>query len=310
MATGMLREQCGHFARPGSLPSLLVTDYLAAFDTAAPAYSSLWALPIAWFGGLWTWPTSLLTKAFTMVHLSLGNMWRRFSLRLEAYPLALCQVAHPLVPFEERLESAKSFFNLSPCCIDDDFSLKLRGCVHGPEDLVRDNNSARVFLQQSLEGLVGSTSHVEDGFAHMRRHLQSSWRAPGIASLASRHCLAEHKRVHSRWTKKAGHCHKPAAKQEAKKRPVWAAGKLRGQGANGFHEYVSATYAQAEREVLKAKQRSPVQMHRAVLRQLGCMWRSLSEADRSRSCLCVSVMPEQQLLSLDPSKKVDHITSL
>ena len=96
----------------------------------------------------------------------------------------LGQLVHPSIPLQERRAAAVSFLNASRCCLDDDFSLKLRAHFRTPEDIL-ENPMAVQLLCTTLEGLVGSTSHIEDAFAHMRRHVQAAWRAPSMASLAS-----------------------------------------------------------------------------------------------------------------------------
>ena len=173
------------FSHLGALPARMVQDYATAFNPADVSYGLIWALPIAMMGDLWTWGPSLLTKAFTALNLTMGNVWRRFKVKLAAYPLKLTELVHPSIPLQERRAAAVSFLDASRCCLDDDFSLKLRAHFRTPEDIL-ENPMAVQFLCTTLEGLVGSTSHIEDAFAHMRRHVQAAWRAPSMASLASR----------------------------------------------------------------------------------------------------------------------------
>ena len=271
------------FSREGSLPKCMVRDYSSCLQCLHESYHTLWALPIALYGEAWSWSTATLTKAFTIVNLIRGNIWCRFNLRMASYPLALAGVADPENDRPRRVALAEAFVAKDACCLDNDYSLKLKSYIRTATDLV-DDEAIASFLRESLDGLVASTSHIEDGFAHMRRLLQSSHRPPGMASLSSQHSLCEHKRIHSKWlSAQQPETLKPTPKQLANKRPIWADKKKQhGRSeANGFHAFVSASYARATHD-LRLEHLSKSERHAQVLKSLGQSWRSLSEADRSR----------------------------
>ena len=271
------------FSQRGSLPMRVVDDLSRSFQCTQPAHTVLWRLPIAMLGEAEAWPTDVLVRALAINNLTLGNLWRRFKLRLAAFPLALANIVHPETPVEDQLALAEAFVAKPACCLDDDYSLKLRGLLNSARDLLDDAVIAS-FLRSSLEGLVGSASHIEDGFAHMRRALQAAHRPPGMCSLSSQQTLSEHRRVHAKWKdSQRPESLKPAPKQAANKRPVWAATKKQtGRSeCNSFQEFVSSNYALASsRPGLERLSKSDQHAH--VLKHLGQAWRDLSQDERSR----------------------------
>ena len=237
----------------------------------------MWSLATSFLGPMRSWPGTLLRTAVTVTQMTLGQVWRRFILRLSGFPYLLCPLVQEDVPRADKLALARQFCSAKPCCLDELFSQRLRNTVPCPEALI-DDPQLHSFVSSCLREAMPTTTHVENGFAHMRRQLNLGWRAPSMHKLSADSVLAEHKRVHAAWVAKAKKAARLPGRQmhRPNSRPIWAWSKKRRQQASvsAFNEYVSDMFASAS---------SPGATKAAVFRRLGQSWRELPANEKHKS---------------------------
>eukprot|EP00971_Amphidinium_carterae_P346065 6487316-Amphidinium_carterae.2 len=78
-----------------SLPYQCVQLYSHAFDESQPQHFAFWELPRRFLGELRNWQASFLLLAMKVVNLTMGNVWRRFCLRLNSFPFRLTALLDP-----------------------------------------------------------------------------------------------------------------------------------------------------------------------------------------------------------------------
>ena len=140
------------------------------------------------------------------------------------------------------------------------------------------------FLTAAFRYALAATTHAENAFAAMRKHLIGCRRPPAMSTVATRHVLAEIRRVHQRWAdknKKKGRA--PLCRRNAHTRPVWVHSKKR---RHRGHVHADKLYYKANRARVVAEMRQdPLMPPRArealVLRRLSQEWLSASDADKS-----------------------------
>ena len=266
--------------RTSSLPCKIVEKLARCFDEAWPAHQRMWDLALAFLGEMRNWTADLVHAAVVIVHMTMGHLWRRFVLRLSSFPWLLSPLCldDADVPRGDKIRLAQQFMQAKECCIDDMFSARLRATIPSAEALVDDNHIVG-FLKHSLQQAHSTTSHIEDGFAHMRRHLNLGWRAPSMATVAAQHVLAEHQRVHGAWLRslkskpheqerkrRQSHTPKPG------RRPIWVWSKRRRvrSSVNAYNEFISHNFEDVP---------GP---RRGALARLGQMWRQLPPASKAQ----------------------------
>ena len=271
------RSVWSYSLRATSLPWRLVTSYARSTDESHPDHRAMWALPLCFLGEMRTWRLPLLKRLVTCLQITMGQLWRRFVVRLQTFPWLLSPLVQDEVGRAQKLDLARAFMAKNDCCLDEMFSLKLRNSLPSPESLL-DDAGVVGFLKHALQQAMPTTTHIEDGFAHIRRNLNLCWRAPSMHTVSAHHVLAEHKRVHGVWLKslQSKGPHDPHRRRQrhdprAAKRPIWVWSRRKRNRAalNGFNAFVSEHFS-----TLTGSR--PV-----VMSRLGRMWRELPPLPQS-----------------------------
>ena len=266
--------------RKTSLPWRVLNALTTCMSEAYPDHAVVLALPIAFIGNLRSWAENMLATLASILQLTAGNLWRRFCVRLSSYPFLLMPLVQPDVVEEEKVHLAQQAWETRACCIDELFTEKFRSTLTGPDDLVH-NRHVTAFLASSLQQMMPTTTHIENGFAHMRKTVTMGWRAPSMHSLASHHVLGEHKRVHELWLRKKRAPGRFAAAtpdgSKPNKRPIWVWSKKRRQQhkVSGYNEFVAEMFS-------SCRALPGDQGRNTALRTLAQAWRDLTPAARQR----------------------------
>ena len=85
-----------------SLVTRILSQFSRALDPADPAYYGIWAAVLHLWGPMSSWPLENLREADAVLHALAGSMWRRFFVRLSAYPWRLCKMVDPAATKAEK----------------------------------------------------------------------------------------------------------------------------------------------------------------------------------------------------------------
>ena len=214
------------------------------FSWAPASATAVWGLANAFYGPMSSWDPGICEVATATVNKVIGNLWRRFFVRLRGWPWNLIRYCDEGLSLEERRKVAQEFLDAPLCCLDEYFGRRLRKIVSCIEDLFLD--PVVKFMRECFSRCLASTTHIENSFVHMRSFLSSCRRPPTMASLGSYHVLNELLRTHTSWLKSLAEARRSAFQMQSgttgkRMRSAWAASKnhlnthIR---SNGFSSYV------------------------------------------------------------------------
>ena len=125
---------------PGLASSLCLyalRRFCHCFQIGSSAYEEVWGAAVHLLGPMHLWPPAVLKDAVGIVNELIGNLFRRFIVRLQAWPWKLHAVLDESLSMQARRAVASEFLQAPPCCVDDSFSSTLRSDLHSVEDLFR-----------------------------------------------------------------------------------------------------------------------------------------------------------------------------
>lgn len=161
--------------KPGNPVATAICDLSTCF-IAGSAGAAIWKMAVTLMGDPSFWNARLLQLAVTSRNCLLGNLWRRFVVRLRSWPWRLAYIVDTTVPMALRRRRAEAFMSSSDCCLDESFSLRLRRLIASTDELF--HPTFQQWLATVFQQGLASTTYIENGFAHMRAFLNRSWRSP------------------------------------------------------------------------------------------------------------------------------------
>lgn len=130
------------------------------------------------------WPEEFLRQARSATLVVMGNIWRRLVVEYEAFPWCLAAAVDPSVPQNERETVANAFYEAKDCCLDPEFSRRLRAKIPRSSFFLPENQS---FVYFAFARTVCSTAFVECMFASFKQWMSKTSKPLRLSSLASRH---------------------------------------------------------------------------------------------------------------------------
>ena len=226
-------QRCCQLQR--SLPVQTMSQLSMCFDVTSENHYIVWRLALKVLGPMHTWSAQCLKEAAVCVNIIIGNLWRRFYARFKDWPWRLSVLTDDTADRAMKLSVVEEFMNCPLCCLDEYFSQRLRKLVNCSSDFFLP--PMQRFLKAAFT-CPATTTHLENAFAHMRSHVNRSWRAPHMATVAAAHSIREISRVFKIWREK-----KESARTAAslRRRPVWTMSKQqrnRGRKPGARSEYV------------------------------------------------------------------------
>lgn len=172
----------------------MFTKLANGFDKRRVGHGT-WDLAVALWGDMSTWPKERLKCCTISASIVMGNLWRRFVVRLRTWTWRLCLTIPDICPHHARVAVIQEFLDASECCLDDIFGKRFRALVSRAEDF--DLEPIIDFLKAALGYALATSTHAECSFARLRRWLnQMAGKSSTAATVAAHHVLSESKRVH------------------------------------------------------------------------------------------------------------------
>ena len=137
-----------------------------SFFAWAPAAAAIWGLAESFHGPMSHWSHDMCRRVTTTVNRVIGNLWRRFYVRLRSWPWRLVRYCDDQLPYEDRVRIAEEFLAAPWCCLDAYFGRRFRAMVRTTADMFLEPVVA--FVKECFMRCLASTTHVENQFAHIR----------------------------------------------------------------------------------------------------------------------------------------------
>lgn len=271
-----------------SRPLRILCKLAKSLDVGTAEHQEIWPLFESFLGPINATGRNLAALCTAAVHRAVGNLWRRFVVRLRSWPWRLSLLLSDQLSHDEKVAIAEEFIAARRCCLDPYFGAKLRELVSEAHDLLL--APVLRFLAACFTKAVAATTHCEDQFAHLRQYLQRSQRATHMASAAAYHMLLESRRIHKAWYEslpiekrkrqidlcrqktRAGAC-----------RPIWTQSKRRRAG--GSRITCANAYVKARAPILRAT--TPVDplvpkslRAKNIMKQIFSEWLAMSPRER------------------------------
>ena len=198
------------------------------FSWSPAAKEVIWGLAESFYGPMSSWDEDMCEVATSSLNKVIGNLWRRFFVRLRGWPWKLCRYVDEKLPEEERKQVAQEFLDAPWCCLDVYFGRRFRKMVTCIEDMFL--GPVVQFVRECFARCLASTTHIENSFAHMRAFLKSCRRPPAMPTLGAYHVLVEISRTHKSWLASLPEAKRTELQRQTgvtgpRMRPMWAASK-------------------------------------------------------------------------------------
>ena len=228
--------------------------FASFFSWAGVRQEAVWGLAEAFYGPMAEWSHDMCRQATTAVNRVVGNLWRRFYVRLRGWPWKLIRYCDDSLSEAERRGVAQKFLDTPKCCLDPYVGRRLQAMVRDIADMFLPPVVA--FVKECFVRSLASTTHVENAFAHVRSYLSSCRRPPSVAALAAHHVITECHRVHKAWLAGLPDLRKSALKRrcgttDSRKRAMWAASRQQMSDRirhNGYSAFVKWSLPKLRRE--------------------------------------------------------------
>lgn len=103
-----------------SLVTRIVSQFSRALDPSDAAYYSVWNAVLQLWGPMRSWPLENIREADAVLHALAGSLWRRFFVRLGAYPWRLCKLVDPAATKAEKEAEADALMKAALIRSDSD----------------------------------------------------------------------------------------------------------------------------------------------------------------------------------------------
>ena len=157
---------------------------------------AVWGLMMLFKGNDQTWSGALRQVATRSAHRLMGQLWRRFVVRLRSWPWRLALVVDMSLPMLNRRQIIQECLDASPCCLDECFSQKIRVWLTEVDHFF--DPPIQRWLTAIFTRALSSTAHEENQFAHFRKFANNCWRPPCLSLLAAHHIAVESTRIYAR----------------------------------------------------------------------------------------------------------------
>ena len=272
---------------PRSMPLKIMQKIGLSLRPGTAEEAETWGLTTSYFGLPFSWDQAQKKQASTCAWRILGNLYRRFVVRLHAWPWRLAGMVDSRLSNDERAKVAHDYVKANRCCLDPLFGRKFRDACSTEEG---GPTVADIMLQPILDFFLAvftkalaSTTHVENMFAHMRRVFNRG--AGHIFNVAAYNVLLEAKRVWSGWlggSKQTGQQQRWTKAKVRRGRPVWANRKKsrRSLRLTSFNLYVREQRADIVRESPRRVLESKKQYNKRILSVCASRWQRLPLAQQ------------------------------
>ena len=130
------------------------------------------------------WPEEFLRQARSATLVVMGNIWRRLVVEYETFPWCLAPAVDPSEPMHEREKIVDTFYDAKECCLDPEFSRRLRAKIPRSCFFLPQHQS---FVYFAFARTVCSTAFVECMFASFKQWMSKSSKPLRLSNLASRY---------------------------------------------------------------------------------------------------------------------------
>jgi hypothetical protein len=255
-----LFEFCNDDTNPAKRALFILTSMLCDSSGTGAGH---WDVLIRQHGQSHTWPRELLKEAQNSTILTICSLWRRLVVIWKSYPWLLVRAVDQRLPLETREQVAQEFMDVDECCLDQQFSRRLRRLVTTPSELLEQDMCS--FLHTMFTRVVVTSTFAERIFRNLSEWTRA--RRLSLSTLAATHVVNSFKEAVQHARDDAG-----ASTRSSKARPAWIKTKNEGACCTGLH-------------LFQKRRRTETHMgdgSNDFLKQTIDEWRQLSAQERDR----------------------------